>query len=307
MRTFTAVDYSGKKLIVIAGPTAVGKTVVAVVLAEHFHTEILSADSRQFYRELTIGTAKPSSVELARVKHHFIDSRSITEAYDAARFAEDARIVIDRLFAKHDYVVVCGGSGLYLKALMEGFDDIPEIPEKIREEIVRQYQENGLAWLQEQVWLLDPDYYARVDQQNPARLMRALEVVQTTGRSIVSYQTKDKMQRPYPVIKIGLDRDREELYRRIDERMDQMIAEGLFEEAKTLYPFRHHNALQTVGYQEIFNYLDGHYDYDEAVRLLKRNSRRYAKRQLTWFRRDEEIHWMNPADMNAIIEWITRN
>jgi tRNA dimethylallyltransferase len=299
-----AVDFSNKKLIVVVGPTAVGKTAVAIQLAQHFQTEIISADSRQFYREMTIGTAKPLPDELARVTHHFIDSHSITEHYDAASYAEDALARAYKLFELHDYVIVCGGSGLYMKALLEGFDDIPEIPVTIREEINHQYKANGLAWLQHEMKRLDPDYFERVDPQNPARLMRALEVVMATGRSIGSFQKKRKRELPFKVIKIGLELDREALYSRIDKRMDNMIEAGLFDEAEKLYPYRQHNALQTVGYQEIFDFMEGKYDKTEAIRLLKRNSRRYAKRQLTWFKRDLEIAWFLNAEVNLLIGFV---
>jgi tRNA dimethylallyltransferase len=299
-----AVDFSNKKLIVVVGPTAVGKTAVAIQLAQHFQTEIISADSRQFYREMTIGTAKPGPEELARVTHHFIDSHSIDEQYNAATFAEEALARIYRLFERHDAVVMCGGSGLYVKALLEGFDDIPETLQAIREAISQQYTVNGLTWLQHEMKRLDPDYFERVDQQNPARLMRALEVVMATGRSIGSFQKKKKRELPFNVIKIGLELDREALYSRIDKRMDNMIEAGLFEEAEKLYPYRQHNALQTVGYQEIFDFMEGKYDKTEAIRLLKRNSRRYAKRQLTWFKRDLEIAWFLNAEVNVLIRFL---
>jgi len=296
------VELKNKKLIVIVGPTAVGKTAVAIQMASHFNTEVISADSRQFFKELTIGTAKPTAAELKQVTHHFINTHSIREEYDAARYGEDALALIYKLFERHDHLVVCGGSGLYIKALIEGFDDIPEVPEAIRDEITNQYERKGLEWLQQKMQELDPNYLTVVDQRNPARLMRALEVVMATGKSISTFQTKQKRVLPFVVIKIGLELDREILYNRIDSRMDKMIDEGLFAEAESLYPFRHHNALQTVGYQEIFDFMDGKYNREEAIRLLKRNSRRYAKRQFTWFKRDEEIIWMNPANIEEIIK-----
>ena len=291
-----------KKLIVIVGPTAVGKTAAAIAGARHFQTEIISADSRQIYKELEIGTAKPAPEELAQIFHHFINSHSIHEDYDAAQFAADALPVIERLFEKHDYVVLCGGSGLYIKALLEGFDDIPEVPDEVRDQLIEEFENKGLLWLQNKMRELDPEYFQRIDQKNPVRLMRALEVRIATGKSISSFQTSTKKELPFQVVKIGLELDRAALYKRIDDRMDQMIEDGLFEEAKKFYPVRHLNALQTVGYREIFEYFDGQYDQAEAVRLLKRNSRRYAKRQLTWFKRDEEIMWMNPVNIEKIIE-----
>ncbi len=300
------MDLKHKRLIVIVGPTAVGKTEVAIKLAEHFKTEIISADSRQFFKELTIGTAKPNEEELNRVPHHFINSHAITDEYDAAQYAAEALGLIYVLFEKYDYLVVCGGSGLYIKALLEGFDDIPEVPDTIRDEIIAHYETKGLEWLQTKLQELDPVYWQKVDQQNPARLMRALEVVMATGKSISSFQTKQKQQLPFRVVKIGLELDRELLYKRIDVRMDEMIAKGLFEEAKAMYPFRHHQALQTVGYKEIFDFLDGQYDREQAVRLLKRNTRRYAKRQFTWFKRDEEIKWFKPDQWELIVDVVNK-
>lgn len=291
-------------LIVIVGPTAVGKTATAIRLAQHFGAEIISADSRQLYRELTIGTAKPDAHELAAVPHHFINSHSIQQSYDAASFGRDALARITKLFEQHPYVVLCGGSGLYVKAVLEGFDDIPEVPDVIREELVSNFETYGLVWLQEKMQTLDPDHLATIDVQNPNRLMRALEVKIGTGNSIASYRKQSKLQHDFAIIKIGLTLPREVLYQRIDTRMDTMINAGLFEEAQQLYPYKSHNALQTVGYQEIFDYIDGGYDREEAIRLLKRNSRRYAKRQLTWFKRDEEIHWVSPDVLPEMIDLI---
>jgi tRNA dimethylallyltransferase len=293
-----------QKLIVIVGPTAVGKTSVAIQVARHFNTEIISADSRQIFRELTIGTAKPDDGELAQAPHHFINSHSIKEEYDAASYGREALALIHQLFEKHQHVVLCGGSGLYVKAVLEGFDDIPEVPDEIREQLTANFDLHGIAWLQEQMRQLDSEYFASIDQQNPHRLMRALEIKIGTGNSIATYRKQSKLEHPFEIIKIGLELPREELYRRIDDRMDVMIAAGLFEEAKALYIYKDHNALQTVGYQEIFDYIDGKYDREEAVRLLKRNSRRYAKRQLTWFKRDEETHWMHPQNIDGIYKLI---
>lgn len=290
----------------IVGPTAVGKTALAIDLAEALGTEIISADSRQFYREMTIGTAKPTPQELDRVKHHFINSHSIAERYDAAQFGEEALTKIYELFEKYNDVIVCGGSGLYIKALVEGFDDIPEVPDEIRESVTTNYKAYGLTWLQQTVQKLDPEYYRIADNQNPARLSRALEVVWATGKSITSFQKKQKRVLPFMVIKLGLELQRYELYRRIDERMDTMIEAGLFEEAEKLYPYREHNALQTVGYQEIFDFMEGKYDKEEATRLLKRNSRRYAKRQLTWFKRDEDTTWFSKADRDELVRFLNR-
>jgi tRNA dimethylallyltransferase len=294
-----------KTLVVIAGPTGVGKTAAAIELAQQLRAEIVSADSRQIYKEMTIGTAKPSREELLIVRHHFIDSHSVMEEYDAATFSEDALKVIEALFQKDDYVILCGGSGLYIRAVCEGFDEIPPIPAGIREELTFMYTEHGLEWLQTKMREMDPLRWETIDRQNPQRLMRALEVKMGTGLSITTFQKNNRRRHSFNIVKIGLELEREQLYKRIDMRMDKMIGLGLFEEAMQLYPFRHFHALQTVGYQEIFDYMDGKYDKDEAIRLMKRNSRRYAKRQLTWFRRDAEIKWFHPADVPGIYNFAT--
>jgi tRNA dimethylallyltransferase len=293
-----------KTLLVIVGPTAVGKTGVAIALGKYLKTEIISADSRQIYRELNIGTAKPDSEELAAVKHHFINSHHIEQDYDAAQYGEDALSLINNLFESKDVLILCGGSGLYVKAVCEGFDDIPATPPDIREQIIKNYNENGLVWLQDKMKELDPDHYKNIDHQNPHRLIRALEVFIGTGASISTFQRNQKLNHHFEIIKIGLELPREELYLRIDSRMDAMVAKGLFKEAEELIEYKNKNALQTVGYQEIFDYLDKKYDYEEAVRLLKRNSRRYAKRQMTWFKRDGETEWFNPSDINGILKTI---
>jgi tRNA dimethylallyltransferase len=293
-----------RKLIVIAGPTAVGKTAVAIRVAAVFDTPIISADSRQVYREMTIGTAKPTAAELAARKHYFIDTHGVEEDYDAASYAAEALGVISGLFNSHNELVLCGGSGLYIKGVCEGFDEMPEIPAEVRQNLTERYHQEGIEWLQEQMRALDPQALAAMDAMNPHRLIRALEVKLASGRSILSFRTNRKQARPFETVKVGLELPREELYSRIDERVDRMIADGLFEEAHALYPLRHHNALQTVGYQEIFDFIDNRYDLDECVRLLKRNSRRYAKRQLTWFKKDPEYTWFNPLEIDAIISHI---
>jgi len=295
------VDFSKKKLIVIVGSTAVGKTRLAIEVAKQLKAEIISADSRQIYKELIIGTAKPSIAELHRVKHHFINSHSIHDEFNAAQFGAEALAWVTKLFEQNDFVVVCGGSGLYIKALLDGFDDIPEVADEVRDQLIEEFENKGLLWLQNKMRELDPAYFQHIDQKNPVRLMRALEVKIATGKSISTFQTQAKRTHPFSVIKIGLELDRTVLYTRIDERMDTMIDSGLFEEAKALYPFKNLNALQTVGYREIFDYLDGQYDREEAVRLLKRNTRRYAKRQLTWFKRDEEIRWFSPDSLDELL------
>ncbi len=291
-----------KFLVLVVGPTAVGKTELCLNLAKKFNTEIVSCDSRQFYREMNLGTAKPSPEELAEVPHHLIDSLSIFDEYDVRKFEQDALNILANLFTQKDVVILTGGSGLFADVVVKGMDEIPDINPEIRESILMEYAENGLGWLQNEVAQADPEYFEKVDRQNPQRLMRALEVYRGTGLKFSSFRKKKKAQRPFEVIKIGLTRDRDELYQRIDQRMDAMIGKGLFAEAESLFPHRQLNALQTVGYSEIFDFLEGKYDQEETVRLLKRNSRRYAKRQLTWFRRDGEIHWFHPADQDTIIQ-----
>jgi tRNA dimethylallyltransferase len=295
---------SEKKLIVVAGPTAVGKTSVSIALAKHFRTAVVSADSRQIFREMTIGTAKPTPEERQAVPHYFIDSHSVADHYDAARYAAEARELIQKLFQEQDKIVLCGGSGLYIKGVCEGFDEMPEIPNHIRQELMACYQENGIAWLQQKMEELDPAGLQSIDRQNPHRLVRALEVMLYSGQSILSFRKKQPVEHTFDTIKIGLELPREALYARIDDRMDDMIAHGLFEEARTLYPLRHQNALQTVGYQEIFGYMENAYDLNECVRLLKRNSRRYAKRQLTWFKKDPGFTWFHPEQVDEIIRYV---
>ncbi|MBS1487389.1 MAG: tRNA (adenosine(37)-N6)-dimethylallyltransferase MiaA [Bacteroidetes bacterium] len=292
-----------KKLIVIVGPTAVGKTAAAVAVAERLHTEIISADSRQIYKELNIGTAKPTAEELKKAVHHFISCQSIHEEYDAGQYGREALQRIHELFKKYNQLVLVGGSGLYLKAVLDGFDDLPDIEPSVREKIQHEYQTGGIQWLQEQVKKHDPEFFASVDTHNPHRLMRALELLSATGQPMKALRQKKKIEHSFGVIKIGLNIPRAELYRRIDSRMDAMIASGLFDEARQFYPFKNLNALQTVGYREIFGFLDGQHDYEETVRLLKRNSRRYAKRQLTWFLRDEETTWFESE--HKLLEWLT--
>ena len=291
-------------LIVVAGPTAVGKTRVAITLAERLGTEIVSADARQVFREMRIGTAHPSEEELGRVRHHLIGTRSIQEPYNAADYGVEARAIINDLFTRYDYAILCGGSGLYIKAALEGFDEIPDIDPAIRESLNRAYREKGLPWLQEKMRELDPEHYEVMERQNPQRMLRALEVRIGTGRSIASFRTQRLSTPPFPVIKIGLTMDRGELYRIIDERVDRMVEAGLFEETTALYPYRHLNALRTVGYQEIFDYLEGQYDKSEAIRRIKQHTRQYAKRQLTWFRRDPEYRWFAPDETEAILDHI---
>ncbi|QIX60165.1 tRNA (adenosine(37)-N6)-dimethylallyltransferase MiaA [Hymenobacter sp. BT18] len=288
-------------LLVISGPTAVGKTALCVRLAQQLKTEIVSADSRQFFRELTIGTAKPTPAEMQGVPHHFIDSHSILEDYNAGRYEQDALAVLNRLFALHPVVILTGGSGLYLQAVTEGFDDVPKVAPEVREQLHQELAAQGLEPLVAELARLDPVTYQRIDRQNHQRVVRALEICRGTGQAFSSFHQAGAAPRPFRTVKVALTREREELYQRIDERMDQMLAQGLEAEARALYPHRHHNALQTVGYKELFDYFDGHYDYAEAVRLLKRNTRHYAKRQLTWLRRDTDYQWLHPDQAEAAI------
>ncbi|MHA8102265.1 tRNA (adenosine(37)-N6)-dimethylallyltransferase MiaA [Aquirufa nivalisilvae] len=283
-------------LLVIAGPTAVGKTALCVELAQKLRTEIISADSRQFYRELAIGTAKPTKEEQGGVKHHFIDSHSIQEYFSPGDFEREALILLERLFQKHEVVILTGGSGLYIKALLEGLDEMPEVDLVLREQLMQQLEKEGIAPLWEQLQHLDPMYAAQVDQQNPQRIVRALEVCLSTGKPYSDFRKKQSADRPFQAIKICLDRPREELYARIDQRMDQMLALGLVDEAIQYQEFQHLYALKTLGYKEVYGHLKGEYDETEMVRLLKRNSRHYAKKQLTWFRHQGEFRFMHPDE-----------
>ncbi len=293
--------------MIVAGPTAVGKTSVSILLAKRLKSEIISADSRQFYKEMEIGTAKPTQLEMDGIPHHFINSLSIHDEYNVGQFEKDALKLLDDLFMKHDLILVVGGSGLYVKALCEGIDEMPVIPTEIREELNEEYAEKGIEHLQNELVIADPEYYEIVDQHNPQRLIRALELYRATGKNMSFYRAQENaVDRPFNIIKIGLERPREELYDRINLRMDQMISEGLFEEAEALYPYKHLYAMQTVGYSEIFGYLEGEYDRAEAVRLLKRNSRRYAKRQLTWFKRDPEFTWFSADEKDAVIAFLQK-
>lgn len=290
-----------KTVIIICGPTAVGKTAVAIQVARKLSTQIISADSRQCFKELNIGVARPSLEELAAVPHHFIASHSIHDAFTAADFEHYALDVTAKLFEQNEYVVMVGGTGLYIKAFIEGLDRIPDIPENIRQDIVAQYNEKGLTWLQEQVAIKDPVYYAKGEIQNPQRLMRALEVVLATGTSIVEFQTSKKQTRPFNIIQFGLQLRREQLVQRINQRVDIMMEQGQLQEVQSLLPYRHLNALQTVGYKELFDYTDGLITLLQAVEKIKVNTRQYAKRQMTWFKRDEATQWLHPTTASSEI------
>ena len=282
------------RLISIVGPTAVGKTALGIELAKELSTEIISADSRQFYQEMEIGTAKPTIEELESAPHHFINSHSINEFYSAGHFERDVLKKLDELFKSNSNVLMVGGAGLYVKAVCEGFDEMPDVDENIRKELNQQFKMDGLASLLQELEERDPIFFDQVDRQNHQRVIRALEVIRSIGKSFATFRNKKPAaKRPFENVKIGLEMSREKLYQRIDDRMDQMIENGLFEEAEKLYTKRELNALQTVGYKEIFGFMENKYDREEAVRLLKRNSRRFAKRQMTWFKRDSEIIWFD--------------
>jgi tRNA dimethylallyltransferase len=296
-----------KTLIVITGPTAVGKTAVAIELAKQLEAEIISADSRQFYREMNIGTAKPTAEELIQAKHHFINSHSITENFSVGDFEKQGLALLDNIFHVHNTAILVGGSGLYIKAICEGFDDLPSATSQIRDKLNLELTNKGIAYLQEKLKVADPAYYAQVDLNNPQRVIRALEVVETTGKPFSSYRKAKINQRPFQAIKIGLTLPREILYQRINQRVDDMVENGLVEEARSLLPYRHLNALNTVGYSELFDYFDGKNDLDTAIALIKQNTRRFAKRQLTWFRKDKEVKWImadNTDLINAILKEI---
>ncbi len=295
---------STKKLILIAGPTAAGKTAMAIRIAQHFHTSIISADSRQCYKEMKIGVARPSDEELSAVPHFFIASHSIQEDVTAAVFESYALEKAAELFKTHDVVVMVGGTGLYIRAFCEGLDLIPEIPAGIREKIIASYEANGIGWLQQELNLRDPLFAEKGEMQNPQRMMRALEVVEATGHSIFSFRRNEKTSRDFEIIKIGLTLPRDILRQRIDERVDQMMKAGLEAEVRELRPNRHLNALQTVGYQEIFEYLEGKCRLEDAVERVKINTRQYAKRQMTWFNRDPEMHWFVPDEWDKILQFI---
>lgn len=296
MSTYT----TPKTLIVIAGPTASGKTAAAIQLAQHYNTVIVSADSRQFFREMSIGTAKPTEAELAAAPHYFINSHSITEPFSVGDFERQCMQLLDELFKKHDVVILVGGSGLYIKAITEGFDELPTADPDIRDRLNTELAANGIAALQERLKEVDPAYYAEVDINNPQRVIRALEVYEATGNPISSYRKSTINKRPFNIIKFGLDMPREKLYDRINLRVDIMVKDGLVEEVAALTPYRSYNALNTVGYSELFNYFDGKTDVDTAIAAIKQNTRHFAKRQLTWFRKDKEIIWMDASNEKLV-------
>lgn len=293
-----------KRLLVVVGPTGSGKTDLSIRLALHYGAPILSTDSRQVYRGMPIGTAQPSVDQLQAIEHHFIASHDLTDNLNCGEYEVQALARLEELFADHDWVVAVGGSGLYVRTLCEGMDDLPQADEPLRRELVHRLAEEGLGALAEELRELDPEYCRTADLNNPARVMRALEVCLQTHMPYSRQRTGERRPRPFEIVKIGIDLPRDVLYDRINRRVDRMLADGLEAEARALYPYRELNALKTVGYREFFDYFDGRIGYDEAVELIKRNSRRYAKRQLTWFRRDSEIRWFAPDDDAAIIAYV---
>jgi tRNA dimethylallyltransferase len=281
-----------KKLIVVLGPTAVGKTALAVQLAQHFHTEIISADSRQFFSELKIGVARPSDEELQAAPHHFVGFLPITSHYTAGAFERDALKLIDQLFEKNDHVICAGGSGLYIKALLEGLDDLPS-DENIKARLKVEWNKEGIGSLQNKLAQLDPEYHAQVDQENPHRLIRAIEVCEITGEKFSALRKGRSNERNFRTIKIGLTADRQWLYNRINQRVELMMKDGLLDEVKSVFEHRHLNALNTVGYKELFDSIEGKTSLDEAVKLIQQHTRNFAKRQMTWWKREEDIRWVN--------------
>lgn len=295
-----------KTLIVIVGPTAVGKTDLCLTIARNLNTEIISADSRQIYREMKIGTAVPGEKAIQQVKHHFLGIKSIHEYYTAGMFELEVLDLLKDRFKEKDHMIMTGGSGLYINAVCNGIDALPKADTEIRHKLLRQYEEEGLKGIRNQLKMLDPDSYQTIDLKNPKRILKALEVTLTTGKPYSSFLTRQNKTRPFHILKIGLKRERNELYDRINKRVDQMIEEGLIEEARDLYPHKHLNPLNTVGYKELFDYFGGKISLEEAIRLIKRNSRRYAKRQLTWFARDKEIEWFHPENKDQIMHYIQK-
>ena len=295
---------STKTLIVVVGATGSGKTDLSLRLATHFSAPILSTDSRQVYRGIPIGTAQPTAEQLAAVEHHFIASHELTDNFNCGEYETQALARLEELFRKHDYVVAVGGSGLYIQALCEGMDDLPQADEELRKTLSERLKSEGIESLLADLQRLDPTYYEQIDRQNPSRVLRAVEVCLQTGQPYSSLRTGEKRKRDFRIVKVGIDWERETLYDRINRRVDIMVDEGLEAEARAVYHLRHLNSLQTVGYREMFEYFDGTITREEAIELIKRNSRRYAKRQMTWFRRDEEIRWFSPEEFDSMVDFL---
>ena len=293
-----------KTLIVFTGPTAVGKTALTMDVARHFGIPVINADSRQIYQDLKIGTAAPTEEQLRLVRHYFVGTLALDEYYSASMYEEQAIALIQRLFLTSDYALLSGGSMMYIDAVCNGIDDIPTIDPETRATMKRRLAEEGLEALVEELRQMDPEHYAIVDKKNPRRVVHALEICHMTGRTYTSFRKNEKKERPFRIVKIALTLPREQLYDRINRRVDQMMADGLLEEARRLYPLRHLNALNTVGYKEMFAYIDGTWTLEEAVERLKGNTRRYARKQLTWYQKDPDIKWFSPADTKSIIDYI---
>ena len=291
-------------LLVLLGPTGAGKTDIAIDLASHFGTDIVSSDSRQFYREMPVGTSAPALEQLSKIKHHFVGSLSVTDYYSASLFEREVLLLLPGLFEKSSLVILAGGSGMYIDAVCNGIDDIPDVDPSIREKYIQKYKNEGIESLRVALRILDPEHYRKVDLKNYKRVIRALEICETTGRPYSSFMVKEKRIREFRIIKIGIDRPREELFARINRRADQMISSGLEKEARKLYHLRHLNSLNTVGYKELFEYFDGTITRGEAIEMIKRDSRRYAKRQLTWWAKDKSIRWFHPDQLQTIIEFV---
>jgi len=294
-------------LIVLLGPTGVGKTDISINLATHFNSEIISSDSRQFYKEMIIGTAVPDDFQLKKVKHHFIRFISVQDYYSSSLFEKDVLNLLPQLSQKNNLTIMSGGSGMYIDAVCSGIDDIPDVDPFVREKFLKRYREEGIEGLRMTLKLLDPEHYANIDLKNHKRIIRALEICESTGRPYSSFLKNQKRVREFGIIKIGLERPRNELYARINKRVDEMIETGLEEEANSLYDFKTLNALKCVGYREFFDLIDGKTTRDKAIELIKRNTRRYAKRQLTWWAKDKDIKWFQPEQLEEIIEYCTAN
>jgi len=293
-----------KRLIILSGPTGIGKTELSLKIAEQLQTEIISCDSRQFFKELKIGTAAPSDEQLKRVPHHLVGMLSITDYYSAGRFEMDALRKLEELFQSHDAVLMTGGSMLYIDAVCKGIDDIPDVDGELRRELLDRYQQEGIENIRAELKILDPEYYHIVDHKNHKRIIHALEICLMSGKPYSSFRKESSKERPFQIVKIGLNMPREELYERINQRVDVMFENGLLEEAKRFYPYRKLNSLNTVGYKELFEYFDGNWSLDFARNMIKQNSRRYAKKQLSWFNRDKEIHWFHPTQEIEIMKKI---
>jgi tRNA dimethylallyltransferase len=295
---------NAKYLIIIAGPTAVGKTSLAINLAKNFKTEILGADSRQVYREMIIGTAVPSTNQLAEIKHHFIGHKSVCDYYNAGMYELEAIELLEKKFSVYDVVILAGGSGMYIEAVCKGIDEFPTVDPEIRERLRNEYKLEGIKGIRSKLQQSDPEYYKKVDLNNPLRILKALEIIEMTGKPYSSFLTGKSKSRGFNTIRIGIDLPRKEIHDRINRRVDEMVKQGLVEEVQNIYAYRHYNALNTVGYKELFDFIDGKCTLQEAVELIKTHTRQYARRQLTWFRRDRDMHWFKPYEEDTILAYI---